>query len=98
MTVVRIHDDGWLALPAAFRRTLGLGTNAVLEAELVDGTIVLRPATATRAKSPTEIELEEASEPSTVIVAPAVATAPTEFEIEAGTAGGLPPAAKRKPR
>ena len=39
MTVVRILDDGWLALPGAFRRTLGLGTNAMLEAELVDGTI-----------------------------------------------------------
>jgi bifunctional DNA-binding transcriptional regulator/antitoxin component of YhaV-PrlF toxin-antitoxin module len=44
MTLVRIHYDGWLALPAAFRQALRLNTGDQLEAELVGGTIVLRPA------------------------------------------------------
>jgi bifunctional DNA-binding transcriptional regulator/antitoxin component of YhaV-PrlF toxin-antitoxin module len=44
VTRLKIHYDGWLALPPALRRQLGLGTNDLLEAELVDGAIVLRPA------------------------------------------------------
>ena len=43
MTTLKLHYDGWLALPPAFRRALGSGTGALLEAELVDGAIVLRP-------------------------------------------------------
>ena len=44
MTTLKLHYDGWLALPAALRRKLGLGNGAALELELVDGTIVLRPS------------------------------------------------------
>ena len=44
MTTLKLHYDGWLALPAALRRKLGLGNGAALEIELVDGTIVLRPS------------------------------------------------------
>ena len=43
MTKLKLYYAGWLALPAALRQKLDLGTDAVLEAELVDGTIVLRP-------------------------------------------------------
>jgi AbrB family looped-hinge helix DNA binding protein len=43
MTLVRIHYDGWLALPATFRQALRLETGDQLEVELVGGTIVLRP-------------------------------------------------------
>ena len=41
---LKLHYDGWLALPAALRLELGLDKEAVLELELVDGTIVLRPS------------------------------------------------------
>ena len=44
MTTLKLHYDGWLALPAALRRKLGLDKGAMLEVELVDGTIVLRPS------------------------------------------------------
>ncbi len=44
MTTLKLYDGGWLAPPAALRRTLGVGTGDRLEAELVDGTIRLRPA------------------------------------------------------
>ena len=44
MTILKLHYDGWLALPADFRRKLGLGKGQALEAQLVGGTIVLRPA------------------------------------------------------
>src|SRR3954447_369279 len=44
VTTLKLHYDGWLALPAALRRKLGLDEGAALEVELVDGTIVLRPS------------------------------------------------------
>src|SRR3954449_9894340 len=44
VTTLKLHYDGWLALPAALRQKLGLGNRAALEVELVDGTIVLRPS------------------------------------------------------
>lgn len=40
---VRLNYDGWLALPAAARRALGVDTGDQLEIEVVDGRIVLRP-------------------------------------------------------
>jgi bifunctional DNA-binding transcriptional regulator/antitoxin component of YhaV-PrlF toxin-antitoxin module len=44
LTTLKLHYDGWLALPAGLRQRLGLGSGARLEADLVDGAIVLRPA------------------------------------------------------
>jgi len=44
VTILKLHYDGWLALPAALRLELGLDKEAELELELVDGTIVLRPS------------------------------------------------------
>ena len=43
MPTVRLNYDGWLAVPAAMRQKLGLGTGDQLELELIDGGIVLRP-------------------------------------------------------
>jgi AbrB family looped-hinge helix DNA binding protein len=43
MPKVRLNYDGWLALPAAVRRALGVDTGDQLEVEVVDGRIVLRP-------------------------------------------------------
>jgi antitoxin component of MazEF toxin-antitoxin module len=39
-----MHYDGWVAPPEAFRRKLALERGDEIEAELADGTIVLRPA------------------------------------------------------
>ena len=57
MTTLKLHYEGWLALPAAFRQKLGLSRGAALEAELVGGTIVLRPAA--KLKTPPRTEVEE---------------------------------------
>src|SRR5689334_2134682 len=43
MPRLKVRFDGWLALPAAFRRQLGVEPGDELEAELVGGTVVLRP-------------------------------------------------------
>jgi antitoxin component of MazEF toxin-antitoxin module len=43
MTILKLYYGGWLALPAALCRKLGVGTGDRLEAELVDGTLRLRP-------------------------------------------------------
>ena len=48
MTTLKLHYDGWLALPAGLRQALGLNSGDRLEAELVDGTLVLRPVSKTR--------------------------------------------------
>jgi hypothetical protein len=43
-TTLKLHYDGWLALPADLHRKLGLTSGDRLEAELAQGAIVLRPA------------------------------------------------------
>jgi antitoxin component of MazEF toxin-antitoxin module len=43
MATLKLYYGGWLALPATLCRTLGVGTGDRLEAELVDGTLRLRP-------------------------------------------------------
>ena len=60
MTTLKLHYDGWLALPADFRRKLGLGKGQALEAQLVGGTIVLRPA-GMKAVEAVEVEVEPGS-------------------------------------
>jgi AbrB family looped-hinge helix DNA binding protein len=44
MSTLKLHYEGWLALPAGFRQKLGLKSGDRLEAELAGGTITLRPA------------------------------------------------------
>jgi AbrB family looped-hinge helix DNA binding protein len=44
MAKVRVHHDGWLALPGAVRKRLGLSTGDELEMELAGGGVLLRPA------------------------------------------------------
>ena len=48
MAKLKLHYDGWLALPAGLCQQLGLKTGDRLEAELVDGAVMLRPAKAGR--------------------------------------------------
>ena len=54
MATLKLHDDGWLALPADLRHLLDLKTGDRLQAELVSGAIVLRPAPAKRAAAEPE--------------------------------------------
>jgi AbrB family looped-hinge helix DNA binding protein len=49
MPTLKLHYDGWIALPAGLRQALGLSSGDRLDAELVDGALVLRPATKARA-------------------------------------------------
>src|SRR3954452_284378 len=44
MSTIQVNYDGWLALPEAIRRKLGVGTGDGLEVEIADGAVVLRPA------------------------------------------------------
>jgi bifunctional DNA-binding transcriptional regulator/antitoxin component of YhaV-PrlF toxin-antitoxin module len=48
MPILKLHDDGWLSLPAGLRQALGLNSGDRLEAELVDGALMLRPVSRTR--------------------------------------------------
>ena len=44
MPTLKLHYEGWVSLPAVLRQQLGLNGGNRLEVDLVDGTIVLRPA------------------------------------------------------
>ena len=44
MPTLKLHYDGWIALPIGLRQTLGLNSGDRIEVDLVDGTLVLRPA------------------------------------------------------
>ena len=52
MPTLKLHYDGWLALPAGLRQKLGLNSGDRVEAELVDGGLVLRPVARTRSPAP----------------------------------------------
>jgi AbrB family looped-hinge helix DNA binding protein len=67
MTTLKMHYEGWISLPAALRQQLGLYSGARLDVQLVDGTIVLRPAKGTRAPA----EPEQAA-----VESPAITSAP----------------------
>jgi AbrB family looped-hinge helix DNA binding protein len=64
MATLKVHYEGWVSLPSALRQRLGLGSGDRLEAELVDGTIVLRPATKGRHPARREEGEEEAADPA----------------------------------
>lgn len=42
MTKLKLHFDGWLALPATARRRLGVTTGDQLEAEWTDGGLLIK--------------------------------------------------------
>jgi bifunctional DNA-binding transcriptional regulator/antitoxin component of YhaV-PrlF toxin-antitoxin module len=101
VTILKLHYDGWLALPADFRRKLGLGKGQALEAQLVGGTIVLRPAGMKAAEA---VEVEPEPEPAPAVMEPAAAEAPAKPRArrkQATTATAtatLPPALKSRGR
>ncbi|MGD9510633.1 MAG: AbrB/MazE/SpoVT family DNA-binding domain-containing protein [Geminicoccaceae bacterium] len=63
MPTLKLHYDGWIALPAGLRRALDLNSGDRLEADLVEGTLVLRPASGTRSTR-ARAEVAEPVEPS----------------------------------
>ncbi len=92
MATLKLHYEGWLALPTGLRQKLGLKSGDQLEAELVRGTIVLRPAG--RATSPQGLPDEPKAEPER-------AAAPMAGEAKpqpAAAAAKAPPAARRTAR
>ena len=42
MATVKVHYDGWIALPDAVRRRLRLTTGSALEIDVIDEGVVLR--------------------------------------------------------
>jgi AbrB family looped-hinge helix DNA binding protein len=74
MPKVRLNYDGWIALPAAARRALGVDTGDQLEVEVIDGRIVLRPLKPSAAAgSSVDEELAPAAvrpEPAAAVTAP----------------------------
>ena len=103
MTTLKLHYDGWLALPADFRRKLGLGKGQALEAQLVGGTIVLRPAGG-KAADVGEAEVEPEPAPEPAVMEPAAAEAPAKSRArrkqaaQATATTALPPALKSRGR
>ena len=57
MSKMKVYFDGWMALPAAVRNKLGLGTGDFLDIKLVDGTVVLTPAHKATTTAPTDLPL-----------------------------------------
>ena len=66
MPTLKVHYDGWIALPSGLRGYLKLNSGDRLDAQLVDGAIVLRPASVKRASA----KAEPAIEPPAVTAAP----------------------------
>src|SRR4051794_14382141 len=79
MTRIRINYDGWLSLPTAVRRKLGLTTGDQLELELSEDGITLRPVrpgTTADEAAPEPVATAEPSVSATPPAAPMVKRAP----------------------
>jgi bifunctional DNA-binding transcriptional regulator/antitoxin component of YhaV-PrlF toxin-antitoxin module len=83
MALVKLHHDGWLALPEPLRRKLDLRTGQTLEAEHVDGTIVLRRKEAATAMEVEASRATAAREPPAELATAAVTTPAAALEKEA---------------
>ena len=90
MPMIKLRGEGWLALPAEFRRKLKLQSGDELEVELKGTSIVLRPA---RAKGTTTPD-EEPTGVETEVLVEAVVPAPAAPESHAEVA----PSPKRRGR
>ena len=64
MPTLKLHYEGWVSLPAALRQQLGLNSGDRLEVDLVDGTIVLRPAATTKRPAPREDQAAAINSPA----------------------------------
>ena len=94
MPRLKVHYDGWVALPEAFRRKLGLERGDDLEAELVDGTIVLRPSKG----SAKAVEEGVSAEAALATPAPSVLAAEAQGPEQLAPPPETPPAPKRRGR
>ncbi len=108
---LKVHYDGWIALPAGLRQQLKLNSGDRLDAQLVAGAIVLRPVHGKR----TPAEPEQAIKSPAVTLAPApsletavpqkrprgrprkVQTTERPSELMLAIAGDPLPSPKRKP-
>ena len=94
MARLKVHFEGWVALPAEFRRQLGVGSGGEIEAQLIDGTVVLRSAVSAKGSTRPEragmAEMAAAGTPAPSVLA----AEPEHVEPEPAT----PPAAKRRGR
>jgi AbrB family looped-hinge helix DNA binding protein len=88
MATLKLHHEGWLALPTSLRRKLGLKSGDPLEVELVRGTIVLRRAG--RSASPQVLPDEPEAEPGR-------AAAPSAGEAKPSSAAAARPATVETP-
>jgi bifunctional DNA-binding transcriptional regulator/antitoxin component of YhaV-PrlF toxin-antitoxin module len=109
MATLKVHYDGWLALPSGLRQKLGVGSGDRLEADLVDGTIVLRPATKGRHPARREEGEEEAAGPAAAVTSetlpPTTTAAPAKRKpgrprkaVDAGELASAPASRKARGR
>jgi AbrB family looped-hinge helix DNA binding protein len=96
MATLKLHYEGWLALPAGLRHKLGLKSGDQLEAELVRGTIVLRRAG--RSASPQVLPAEPEAEPEPAAAPIAGEAKPTSAATASPATAETPPAARRTTR
>jgi antitoxin component of MazEF toxin-antitoxin module len=94
MPRLKLHFDGWLSLPAHFRQQLGLDAGDALEAELVEGTIVLRPGKG----SAKAVQEGMAPEAAAAMPAPSVLAAQVREPGQPVATPDAPPAPKRRGR
>jgi bifunctional DNA-binding transcriptional regulator/antitoxin component of YhaV-PrlF toxin-antitoxin module len=94
MPKLKLHFDGWVALPENFRRKLGLERGDDLEAELVDGTIVLRPSKG----SAKAVQEGMAPDAAAAMPAPSILVAQVPDTEQPDTVPEAPPAPKRRGR
>src|SRR4051794_7786523 len=98
MPTVKLHPEGWLALPADVRRKLGVGSGDTLELQLVGNSVILRPAKGKAGSAKPEAAPEETA-PSTALELPAAEEPTSPIEPEpAGAAPETPAPAKRRGR
>jgi AbrB family looped-hinge helix DNA binding protein len=105
MPTLKLHYDGWLALPAGMREKLGLNSGDRVEAELVDGALVLRPVA--KAGRPAKVRDADPSSVEDPETTPATADAaqarrkpgrPRKVPTAAGEGGAAPKKARGRPR
>ena len=94
MTKLKVHHQGWLALPERFQKRLGIESGGEIEAELVGDTVVLKSAkgSTTAVQEGMTAEASEAMPDATAAALEALKPEQPVAQIEA------PPTPKRRGR
>jgi hypothetical protein len=104
LTVLKLHDDGWLKLPARLQRALGAATGDLLEVVPGEDGLVLRRRSATPASAETipatpalapVVQPAPVTQPVAEIPAPRQRGRPRKVVADAPAAEPSPPAAPR---